>query len=79
MNMAAMVSMQRVHLGNSSFAGKQLQMKPATVSQPFKPVHMPVQAAKTFQGKVVSTSMQKTAVRLSNSQGAFNFAAFAFR
>ena len=58
--MQALGSMQ---LGSSAFQGKQLQLRPVQVAQPFRPAVVPVRAAKTLSGKVVSTDMQKTAVR----------------
>ena len=50
--MAALGGMQKVQLGASAFQGKQLQLRPVPVAQPFKPAVVPVRAAKTLQGKV---------------------------
>ncbi|GAB4814927.1 hypothetical protein N2152v2_001973 [Parachlorella kessleri] len=55
----ALGSMQ---LGSSAFQGKQLQLRPVQVAQPFRPAVVPIRAAKTLSGKVISTDMQKTAV-----------------
>lgn len=58
--MAGLMQAQRV--GSSAFQGTAVMMRPVRVAQPFRPAVVPVVAAKTLQGKVLSTDMTKTAV-----------------
>lgn len=50
----------QVQLGTSQFQGARLSLRPAPVAQPFKAGVQPIVAGKQLQGKVISTTMQKT-------------------